>query len=180
MGQTTLTGERLRDLIALRLIVGALGERCAPPWWKTQFLTDVGMRAMVRILPRTALSGALTSISIVVREDHDKRIGDAGRYHLFRLPTAVERALMSALLNDAVIQTQVLAPLQKGKDGLVEALESQANGRPVRTTEGPVLLGKPESLSKMPTLQEMAAFYRDSFAMDRRAVPYFQDTEGRA
>ena len=134
---------------------------------------------MSRIFPRTALSAALTSASIVAREDHDKRIGVGGRYHLFRLPTSIEHTMAPALLEES-LQSQATAFLKEGNDGLLKALEAQANGRAVRSAEGPVMLGKSEHLGKLMGLQEVAAYYRDSFKLNRRAFPYFQDTEGRA
>src|SRR5438128_9303831 len=73
MAQAVVSSEKVREILLLRLIVATLGERATPPWWKTQFLTDVGMRSMARIFPRTALSAALNSVSIVAREDHDRR-----------------------------------------------------------------------------------------------------------
>lgn len=179
MVQAIVSPERTRDLLFLRLIVAALGERSTPPWWKTQFLTDVGMRSMVRIFPRTALSAALNSVSIVARQDHDKRIGVGGRYHLFRLPTSMEHVMTSALSEESV-HLQATAMMKEGQDGLIKALETSANGRTVRAAEGPVILGRSEHLVKAIGLQELAAHYRDSFKMNRRAFPYFQDTEGRA
>src|SRR5881628_1017915 len=113
MVQAMVSPEKVREILLLRLIVAALGERSTPPWWKTQFLTDVGMRAMSRIFPRTALMAALNSVSIVAQEDHDKRIGVGGRYHLFRLPTLLEHAIASAL-SERSVQLEAEAMVKEG------------------------------------------------------------------
>ena len=144
--------EKVRDLLLVRLIVATLGERSSPPWWKTQFLTDVGMRSMC-IFPRTALAAALNSVTIVAREDHDKRIGVGGRYHLFRLPTTMEHAMVSALSEESV-QVNVMAMMKEGPGGLKKALEAQANGRTVRGAEGPVWVVTDKGVKNAP----MSAF----------------------
>src|SRR5260370_1713187 len=81
--------ENIRNILQLRRIVAALGERTTPPWWRTQFLSEFGVRALTRVFPRTSASAALNSVLIAAREDHDKRIGIGGRHHLFRLPARI-------------------------------------------------------------------------------------------
>jgi hypothetical protein len=168
----------VREIALLRLIIAALGERATPPWWKTQFLTEVGMRSMNRIFPRTALSAALHSVAIAARDDHDKRIGVGGRYHLFRLPTSIEHSVASALSEES-ISSDASSIMKEGRDGLIKALEVWANERAVRATDGPITLGKSENLAKAAVIQELAALYLDSFRAGRRVFPYFQDSEGR-
>lgn len=77
------TGEsdEIEVLVILRAVVAALGERTTPPWWRTQFLTDAGLRAVSRIFPRTAVSSAVTSACIAARSEHDRLIGVGKRYH---------------------------------------------------------------------------------------------------
>jgi hypothetical protein len=76
--------ESVSRLAGLRLVTAATGERVLPPWWRTQFLTEAGVRSMRRIFPRTALGSALACVTEAARADHDSRIGIGGRYHLFR------------------------------------------------------------------------------------------------
>ena len=92
--------EATMELALLRALVAALGERTTPPWWRTQFLTDVGLRALARVFPRTAPSAAVSSTTIAAQADHDKRIGVGRRFHLFRLPQDLERFLSAALSED--------------------------------------------------------------------------------
>ena len=89
--------DKIRNILLLRTLVATLGERTSPPWWRTQFLTDFGLRTLTRVFPRTAPSAALSSVVIAARDDHDKRIGIGRRYHLFRLPSNMEHALATRL-----------------------------------------------------------------------------------
>ena len=51
---SSLTERRhIRQYLLLRTIIAALGERVTPPWWRTQFLTDFGLRTIARVFPRT-------------------------------------------------------------------------------------------------------------------------------
>src|SRR2546425_5415498 len=84
-------------MILLRAVVAALGERADPPWWRTQFLTEAGLRATQRIFPRTGVAAAIKSTSAAAKAEHDRLIGIGGRYHLFRLPTSLENGVAHAL-----------------------------------------------------------------------------------
>src|SRR6266566_8935669 len=85
--------QQIRQLVFLRTIVAALGERTTPPRWRTQFLTDFGLRALARVFPRTPVHAALDSVFVAARLEHDQRIGLGWRCHLFRLPESAERAV---------------------------------------------------------------------------------------
>jgi len=43
--------DQIRGILLLRTVVAMLGERILPPWWRTQFLTDFGLRALTRVFP---------------------------------------------------------------------------------------------------------------------------------
>ena len=45
--------ESVRRLVTLRLLAAAAGESVVPPWWRTQFLTEAGLRLRRRIFPQT-------------------------------------------------------------------------------------------------------------------------------
>src|SRR6267378_8116827 len=134
-----LEQDTVRELFLLRVVVAAIGERTSPPWWRTQFLTDVGLRTMTRIFPRTGISSGIESASKAARAEHDTRIGN-GRYHLFRLPEPVESSVIAVAFEDKA--NEELSPLfTGGKEALLARLESLVNGRAVKSAEGPVSLG---------------------------------------
>jgi hypothetical protein len=178
----TMTNTRYRaeihKLLWLRAVIASLGERVTPPWWRTQFLTDVGLRAMSRVFPRTAVTAALSSVTIAAQADHDKRIGVGGRYHLFRVPNANERAVIQAMSEDS-FRLRASAMIVGERDALIEELGVIANGCSIKPTEGPVRLGSPRSILEPTVLKELAAYYLASFQANRRAFPYFEESEGR-
>jgi hypothetical protein len=104
-----------QQVALLRAIIAALGERASPPWWRTQFLTEIGLRTVGRIVPRTAVPAAVVSTSIAARAEHDRWIGVGRRFHLFRLPGAplatAPEALAERLL--AVVPHDDPVPLQE-------------------------------------------------------------------
>ena len=179
MSDVSHPAQEIRKLLLLRAVTASLGERVTPPWWRTQFLTDVGLRAMSRVFPRTAVSAALGSVTIAARADHDKRIGVGERHHLFRLPSTIEHALGLATSEDS-FQLRVAALIAKGRDALIEELAAIANNRVITPAEGPVRLGSPRRVLETARLEELAAHYRASFETNRRSFPYFEELGVRA
>jgi hypothetical protein len=169
-------GQSVSSLIHLRTIVAALGERTSPPWWRTQFLSNVGLRTIGRIFPRTAIRAALESTCIVARADHDRRIGVGRAYHLFRLPTSLEGALSTLTMDDQFC-AEVTAMLAQPKEDLVRSLSTITNSRKAEAVEGPIRLGLAERLLEPAGLEEMASHYRSSLEIGRRVFPYFESEE---
>jgi len=80
------------ELLRTRLLVAALGESLASPWWRTHFLQSTGLSRLERIVPRTFRLAALEGATAAARRDHDALVAPHS-YHLFRLPSAVEHRL---------------------------------------------------------------------------------------
>jgi hypothetical protein len=153
-----------------------LGERILPPWWRTQFLTDFGLRALARVFPRCAASAAVSSVSIAARIEHDKRIGLSGKYHLFRLPRELEHGIMLLMADEEFsIQTSTLE--LEGPNDLIRRLATIARGRMETAADGPVRIGVIASITQPAGLETLAVHYQQSFEANRRAFPYFGDME---
>jgi hypothetical protein len=165
-----------RQLVLLRAIVAALGERSTPPWWRTQFMTDTGLRAIGRIFPRTAVAAAVNSASIAAHAEHDRLVGVGGRYHLFRLPTVLEAPTADAL-KAAAVQSEITEALQSGTDGMLAKLDSLAGSRTVAKAEGPLSLGDAKRLSQAKAVEDLAGGYRAAFVAGTRCYPYFSEPE---
>jgi hypothetical protein len=176
MSEKPELNQAIRRLLLLRTIVAALGERATPPWWRTQFLTDVGLRTIGRVFPRTSIRAALASTNVAARADHDKRIGIGRRYHLFRFPTPLEQGAVELMMEDPVC-ADVLALLRAPQNELLHALKATANSRKMAAAEGPIRLGSPQRLLEPSALEEMAAHYRASIETGGRAFPYFEGRE---
>jgi hypothetical protein len=172
------SSEAVRRLVLLRTLVAALGERANPPWWRTQFLTDVGIRALDRVFPRTATQAALESTTVVARADHDKRIGVGRRYHLFRLPTNLEQSVLDAL-KEELFHTEATAVLKKPQHELLQELAAMAKSPRNPSGEGAIRIGPAGRLLETSGIAEMAAHYRASFETGHRLFPYFDEEEDR-
>src|SRR5262249_16235743 len=154
-----VSADQVRRILRLRILVAALGERTTPQWWRTQFLKDVGLRAMGRVFPRTAVAAALKSVAIAACADHNNRIAMGGRYPLFRLPHALEQSLAAALVEDE-FRSQAAAMIAKDHGGLIQELAVMADGRTISPAEGPVRLGSIPRLDEKAGVEELAAHYR--------------------
>lgn len=174
MATTFGISDQARKILLLRTVVAALGERANPQWWRTQFLTDVNLRILSRVFPRTAVSAALSSVVVAAQEDHDKRIGVRGRYHLFRLPSTLEHAVGVAMSEDW-FRLQASATIARGRDGLIDELRTIAHSRVAAPVDGPVKLGTTKHIADGAGIEELAARYRSSFETSRRSFPYFEE-----
>jgi hypothetical protein len=168
-----ISSESVSTLVTMRAIVAAIGERAAPPWWRTQFLTEAGLRSMRRIFPRTALGGAVACVTEVARSEHDSRVGVGGRYHLFRLPTRTEDDLANAL-NDAALALELDGVIKGAFNDLLAALGRLSVGANVTPKEGPISLGDVRHLANRRALADIAALYRSAGASAIRCYPYFE------
>lgn len=172
------TDAQITDLLSLRLLVAALGERLKPAWWRTTFLTETGLRVTGRLFPRTALAAAIKSTSAAAGIDHDRHIGVGGRYHLFRLPDELERAISEALSQESV--RRALAEATSGtEEALIERLEALAAGTKAEPAEGPVRVGPASSLTTGQCVAAMASHYLAALAYGKRRFPYFEETESK-
>jgi hypothetical protein len=166
-----------RNMTLLRALVAALGERANPPWWRTQFLTDAGLRAAQRIFPRTGLAAAIKSTSAAAQAEHDRLIGVGGRYHLFRLPISLEN-LVARALSDTHMLNQLGDTLIGGRtDSLRARLELLGADKKPGRSEGPVTLGRSNRLHEAAAVAELAVCYHTALANSARAYPYFERVE---
>lgn len=168
-----ICSESVRTLVTIRTVVAAIGERTAPPWWRTQFLTEAGLRAMRRIFPRTALGGAVECVSQVARAEHDSRVGVGGRFHLFRLPPRTEDDLASAL-KDPAFALELNGIVSGALGDLLAALDRLSAGANATPKDGPISLGDVRHLGSQRTLANVAALYRGAAPSATRCYPYFE------
>jgi hypothetical protein len=153
-----------------------LGESASSPWWRTQFLSEAGLRTTSRLFPRTTIGAAVAATTLAARGEHDRQVGTAGRFHLFRLPGHEENLIRQSLQADGTAEQirGVLASSVKEKLTTLEALCGQAR-RPSAT--GPVMIGPIGLLSAADrACQELAACYLAAFRDGTKAFPFLQDT----
>lgn len=162
------------QIAVLRVIVAALGERVAPPWWRTQFLTDFGFRTVARAFPRTSLAAVLYSAFAAARMEHDRRVGLGKRYHLFRFSGDVERGL-STNTSDPTFLAKVSTLVASSEHELMQRLKTQVTDQKDTSLEGPVTLGPVARVTQPDILCSLAFHYWNAFACGRRVFPYFTE-----
>lgn len=150
-----------------------------PPWWKTQFLTDIGLKTTSRLFPRTAVAAALNSVTLAARTDHDQRVGAGRRVHLFRLPVHLEMAITD-VLQGGEFEKEGRELLGRGDTGLRDKLAALAESQDVKAPEGPVSLGAAKALDTGHGASSLAAAYAKAFLSGRRLYPYFEVQGERA
>ena len=176
MYKTLDSSQKVRRLALVRALVAGLGERLTPPWWRSQFLTDVGLRGTSKIFPRTVTSTAISSTVIGARGDHDKRIGVGRRYHLFRLPADLEPLVVDTIKTDS-FSAEAASLLGRPSNALMTALAALAEGGEAKPSEGPIGLGAPERILEGQGVAEMAAYYHMAIETGHRIFPYFEEKE---
>lgn len=167
----------VESIVQARYLVASLGESAAPPWWRTEALSQTGQRFLVRLFPRTALSAGLHTAGRAAASAHDSHIGRGGAYHLFRLPVAQEMAVHDLLRSphaDALLQELAALPT---RDERLDLLETLAGGESVAAAHGPLHCGTTLGLRRGKTLQRLCAAYASAFRHGAVVYPFLLEQE---
>lgn len=167
---TTVTTTAIQQLLRIRLVVAALGERLPKPWWRSQFLTSTGLRYMARIFPRRPLAAALESVTVAARREHDANVG-AQSYHLFRLPSQLEDQLAETIRDSGLDASD----LPDSTEGLTGALAQFGSGISLSSGSGPKSLGCIKEVLNPTTLGRIAKLYATAVQQETRIYPYFDE-----
>lgn len=119
IGEADSVARWVESIMRARYLAASLGESATTPWWRTEALTPVGQRLLVRLFPRTPLCARLETAGRAAAIEHDNHIGRVGAYHLFRLPIADETVVRDhlhtpgadALLGDLAVLSDAAARL---------------------------------------------------------------------
>lgn len=160
----------INDLLTVRLLVAALGERVDDVWWRSQFLTTTGVSIGSRIFPRRTHVAALTSTTVAARRDHDEKTGMRS-FHLFRLPSAFESQLVDAA--NSVSEWAIPEDVSE----IVAALDELSGAVKTKFSAGPKSLGKIQELKKASSIRILASLYAESVRKSQRVYPYFEAAE---
>jgi hypothetical protein len=159
------------DLIRLRFIVGYLGEQLQPAWWNSSFFAPGSTMFLAPIFSKTTTLVQYHGVKEAACRIHDERIGiGAGVFHLFRLPSVMERELHQ-LISDSEDPEQYFKDLSIITDAQ-EALASFSNHKD-RNDVGPVRVGSRSDLNKKDSWRAVANYYQQAFASQSPVYPYF-------
>ena len=167
----------LECIIRLRAVVLALGESVQPPWWRTGFLNETGLRFLERLYPRSAFRAAVHAAGKAACEIHDQAIGRRGVFHLFRLPEALEAEVRAfASFSENVMETELRQNLGK-VDALIAELKEIGGGSQFDRS-GPLRIGSEADVYRINAFRKTAAVYAAAFSKNGRAFPYFEMNGG--
>jgi len=162
------------SLLELRILVLTLGEAHHAGWWKSQFLSPVGLSFLERIYPRSTFASAVRSACRAARSVHDANVGKGAVFHLFRLPRQTEREIETALAARSEELATRHQPLITDRAALLQALEAAAGELPTSPLVGPVRL----SVGLKELAPAMAAAYLQAFRDGTQVFPYFEVEKG--
>lgn len=157
----------LDKLIALRTLIGFLGEKEQFNWWDTQFLGKTALSYLELNFPRTKFSAALHSVTEAAKKVHDERIGKGNVNHVFRLSAHDEHQLANYLKE---INPDKFLPLFASKEAALAHLSKYVTGEPP-LKEGPVKVTG-DSLAAGQGLDTAAAYYYKAFTSRVKTFPY--------
>lgn len=164
----------VRATVEVRFLVASLGETAAPPWWRSEATSPVGLRMLERLFPRTAATASLQTASQAARLEHDARIGRSGVYHLFRLPSAAEATLLD-LLTQPEIDSRLRQLAGIDLDEKARLLAKIAASHVLQSTEGPVYCGAVGDLRIGDALARICTAYHVGFQTNRIVYPYLTE-----
>lgn len=162
-------------LIALRLraLVLALGESTKPPWWKTEFMNETGLRYLERLYPRTALRAAIYAAGRAASDVHDRAVGRVGVYHLFRLPESLETDLNRSRENSQETFNSAFRAALGQADKLLELLTPLRGHSKADIATGARRLGTGKDMLTAAGFESMTAVYHAAFTQGKPCFPYF-------
>jgi hypothetical protein len=171
---TVNTPEDLRALLRLRIMVLALGESGHAGWWKSRFLSPVGLSHLSYLYSRSTFAAAVRGAARAARITHDASIGVGNVFHLFRFPQDVERHLDEALAESEAELRAEFEPLLGRQDALVAALGMLADPQLAeRRSVGPLSIGPVANLRDPRTVARLASAYYAAFRDGAKVFPYF-------
>lgn len=156
------------DLARLRAAVALLGGASGAGWWPGRSLDAVGQAVLARLFATAPLLAALGAATESVSRAHDERIGRSGVYHAFRLPTAMEADLTSALAD----HPDVLAYVVRDADAAHQTLHTLADGTPGDALDGPQSIGDETTIAHPDALKRLAALYLAALGAGKPVYPY--------
>ena len=158
-----------RDTIALRYLIGFLGEAGQAGWWPSRFLSAASESFLKPVFAKTMSAAQYHGVRDAASLVHDERIGVGRVFHLFRLPEAMEQRLLSHLLDIGIPEdvSHALILSRSGDDKTAGVLQSAAE-----LHQGPVQVGTTEDLQGHVWQSRVASAYHAAFQGDARSFPY--------
>jgi len=164
-------GHPIFSALELRIVVLTLGEMQHAGWWKSQFLSQIGLSFLDRLYPRSAFAAAVRSATRAAQLVHDANVGKGAVFHLFRLSPELERKIDSLLVNQSARLEKDYLPLLSDRPALLTELTKLADGAAASAAAGPLRLAADSGQ----WLAALAAVYGAAFREGGQVFPYFEE-----
>ena len=166
-------------LFRLRALVLALGESASTAWWKTEFMNETGLSFLMRLYPRTTFQAAVHAAGKAAGYAHDRAVGRAGVYHLFRLPEFLETELHRMSPNPADDFFPSLRNAMGRPEELMKLLAPMCGGERADFAPGARRIGTDKDIMTTVGIRKTAVVYYTAFARNKPGFPYFTaETDG--
>ena len=162
-------------LLQLQIVVLALGEAHHAGWWKSRFLSPVGLSHLSYVYPRSNFAAAVRSASRAAKIVHDSSIGIGQVFHLFRLPRDLEWRLDETLRESEANLHAQLEPILSQRERLLERLKQLGETTLDKAAIGPLQMGSLRDLYKPNSVARLASAYYAAFRGEVKVFPYFRD-----
>ena len=143
-----------------------MGEKDNFGWWGSSALSTTGAQYHKILFPRTSNKSSALATVQAAKAHHDSRVGATRTYHLFRLPSEIEKRIFDS------IDEQGLLPDSRSKDDCLAELEQMEDGQNENGT-GPVMIGGSKDVTKTTSISQIASLYLNAFKSGQNCIPYF-------
>ena len=160
--------EIYRKIIALRYLVGFLGERQQCDWWSTSFYEASSTRFLEPVFARTAPLAQYQGAVEAARRFHDENLS-VDSFHIFRLPEEVEQDIHE------IVQIKLVELFDPSwivdRASALNAIAELTEGS-VELIVGPVLVGKIDELHSPAMLDKIGIIYHEALSTNVQVLPY--------
>jgi len=160
-------------IVRLRATVLALGESASTAWWKTEFMSETGLRFLERLYPRTFFQAAVHAAGKAASDAHDRAVGRVGVYHLFRLPESLETEMNRMPPDSDEDFFSALRTAFGQPEKLMALLIPLCGDAGTDAAPGAKRIGTDKDLMTTAGFEKTAAVYHHAFAQWKPGFPYF-------
>lgn len=147
----------IQNWLKLRIAVIQLDEK--NQWWDTHVLESDSEAFLGYVLPKTKRKAAFKLATEIACLHHDRNI-KASHYHLFRLPSILEKQIHHLDIFDSDVPDPLLL------------LSTLSGAIAVSEKEGPVNVGSVTELEDPVLLESIAKHYLEAFKGNYKTFPY--------
>ena len=162
----------LEQLVALRAVVGCLGEQGQSAWWPSSFFAPSSKAFLAPVFARTVFLAQCQGVRQVAAKVHDEHIGVGHVYHLFRLPEDLEQAIHRILHDQEAVQRITCHVTDKSAAiGFLKKHGDLPGGAGV----GPARVAETTAIRESQAWRTAAGHYAGAFEGGSQVYPYFAD-----